>query len=158
MPSIVALVPVNLDKPRQLLFTRAAVKAIELRLTQIWGRDYTFFEAVRRLSEMLLDNDLSKLSYINISVMLHQGCLHEDPALTLEQVEEVLPYADPTGLIPYVGLLLQAWSNASPQVVVNTVTTAAEAVDSDPLGGSTGGSSGPLNGPALVSARANSGA
>jgi hypothetical protein len=156
MPSIVAFVPVELDKPRQLLFTRTAVKNIELRLTQIWGRDYTFFEGVRRLSEMLLDNDLSKLSYINISVMLHQGCLHEDPALTLTQVEEALPYADPTGLIPYVGLILQAWSNASPQVVVDAVT--AEATDSDPLGGSTGASSGPLNGPALASATASSGA
>ena len=158
MPSIVALVPVALDKPRQLLFTRAAVKAIELRLTQVWGRDYTFFEAVRRLSEMLLDNDLSKLSFVNISVLLWQGCLHEDPALTLTQVEEALPYADPTGLIPYVGLILQAWSNASPQVVVEAVTAEAEAADSDPLGESTGANSGPLNGPALVSATASSGA
>jgi len=156
MPSIVALVPIELDKPRQLLFTRAAVKNIELALTRIWGRDYTFFEGVRRLSEMLLDNDLSKLSYINISVMLHQGCLHEDPTLTLAQVEEALPYADPTGLIPYVGLILQAWSHASPQAAVDAVT--AEAVDTDPLAGSTGASSGPLNGPVLVSATANSGA
>jgi len=156
MPSIIPLVDVTLDKPRHLLFTRAAVKNIELALTRIWGRDYTFFEAVRRLSEMLLDNDLSKLSYINIAVLLHQGCLHEDPALTLTQVEESLPYADPTGLIPYVGLILQAWSHASPQVVVEAVT--AEATDSDPLAESTGASSGPLNGPALVSATASSGA
>jgi hypothetical protein len=158
MPSLVALVPVDLDTPRHLLFTRAAVKAIELRLTQIWGREYTFFEAVRRLSEMLLDNDLSKLSFVNISVLLWQGCLHEDPALTLTQVEEALPYADPTGLIPYAGLILQAWSNASPQAVVEAVTTETEATDSDPLGASTGGSSGPLNGPALASATGNSGA
>jgi len=158
MPSIVALVPVALDTPRQLLFTRAAVKAIELRLTQIWGRDYTFFEAVRRLSEMLLENDLSKLSFVNISVLLWQGCVHEDPALTLTQVEESLPYADPTGLIPYVGLILQAWSNASPQAGVGAVTAEAEAIDTDPLGVSTGASSGPLNGPALVSATASSGA
>jgi hypothetical protein len=158
MPSIVALVPVELDKPRQLLFTRAAVKNIELALTRIWGRDYTFFEGVRRLSEMLLDIDLSKLSFINIAVMLHQGCLHEDPALTLAEVEEALPYADPTGLIPYAGLILQAWRNASPQVVVDAVTAEAEAADTDPLAVSTGASSGPLNGPVLGSVRQNSGA
>jgi len=158
MPSLVALVPVELDKLRQLLFTRAAVKAIELTLTRIWGRDYTFFEAVRRLSEMLLDNDLSKLSFVNISVLVWHGCLHEDPTLTLAQVEEALPYADPTGLIPYAGLILQAWSNASPQVAVDAVGVEAEATDSDPLGGSTGASSGPLNGPVLASATASSGA
>src|SRR5262245_47713843 len=135
MPTVVPLIDVTLDKPRHLLFDRRAIKAIELELSRIWGHEYTFFQAVRRLSEMLLDNDLSKLSYINIATMLHQGCLHEDPTLTLAQVEEALPYADPVGLIPYASLILQAWQAASPPPPPHA--NDREAAESDPLGGST---------------------
>jgi hypothetical protein len=146
-PSLIAPVEVVLDRPRVLRFTRGAVRQVELDLTRLWGRDYTFYEAIRRLSEMLLDNDLSKLSYLNIATLLWRGCQHEDPGVTLEQIEEGLPYADPSGLIPYVGLILQAWNNATPTAPASGVSEAAER---DPLDGSTGAASGALSAPALA--------
>ena len=94
-PRIIELVPIVLDRPRHLLFNRFAVKLIEVELTRIWAREYTFYQALRLCAEMLQDNDLSKLSFINVSVMLWAGCLHEDRTLTLETVEEALPYTDP---------------------------------------------------------------
>lgn len=146
-PFLIAPVEVVLDRPRLLHFTRGAVRQVELDLTRLWGREYTFYEAIRRLSEMLLDNDLSKLSYLNIATLLWRGCQHDDPGVTLAQIEEGLPYADPAGLIPYVGLILQAWNNATPTA---PASGDAEATARDPLGGSTGASSGALSAPALA--------
>jgi hypothetical protein len=143
---LVPSIPVTLDRPRTVLFTRLAVKTIEVELSRIWARDYTFFEAVRRLSEMLLDNDLSKLSYVNISVLLWQGCRHEDATLTLETVEEALPYMDPTALIPYAGVILQAWQAGSP--TPPPVEDEGEVAETNPLGGSIGAPSGLLSIPA----------
>jgi hypothetical protein len=133
-----------------LRFDRAAVKTVELELTRIWGRDYTFFEAVRRLSEMLLDNDMSKLSFVNIAVLLWRGCAHEDATLTLEQVEEAMPYLDPTGLVTYAGIILQAWQAGTPQAPQEAQEAGEEAPDANPLGASTGALSGPLSVPASV--------
>jgi hypothetical protein len=148
-PRIIELVPVQLDRERHLLFNRFAVKLIELKLSELWRREYTFYQALRLCAEMLQNDDLSKLSYINISVMLWAGCVHEDMALTLEQVEEALPYTDPSLLIPYVGPILQAWQAASPTPPPVQAMN-GEVIDENPLDGSPGSSSGVLSGSALV--------
>ena len=99
---------------------------------------------------MLQDNDLSQaVSLINVSVMLWAGCLHEDPTLTQQTVEEALPYADPSLLIPYVGPILQAWQAASP-TPPPVQEMNGEVVDDNPLDASTGSSSGVLSGSALA--------
>lgn len=144
MPRIVEPVPIMLDKPRMLLFDRAAVKQIEVELTRVWGREYTFYQALRLAAEMLQDNDLAKLSFINIATLLWQGALHEDPSLTLETVEEALPYTDPSLLIPYIGPILQAWQAASPTPAPAQETN-GEVADSNPLDASTGRASGALS-------------
>jgi hypothetical protein len=141
-PRIIDLVPVVLDRPRNLLFDRTAVKLIEVELTRIWGREYTFYQVLRLAAEMLQDNDLSKLSFLNISVLLWAGCVHEDPTLTRATVEEALPYTDPSALIPYVGLILQAWQAASPPA---PASEDSEAPDTNPLAGSPGTPSGALS-------------
>jgi hypothetical protein len=148
-PRVIPLIDIVLDKPRHLLFDRFAVKLIELKLSELWRREYTFYQALRLCAEMLQENDLSKLSYINISVMLWAGCVHEDMTLTLEQVEEALPYTDPSLLIPYVGPILQAWRAASPTPPPAPETN-GEVVDDNPLDASTGSSSGVLSGSALA--------
>jgi hypothetical protein len=142
-PRIVEPIPIVLDRPRCLLFDRFAVKMIELELTHIWGHEYTFYQALRLSAEMLQDNDLSKLSFINTAVLLWAGCLHDDPTLTLEQVEEALPYSDPSQLIPYIGPILQAWQAASP--TAPPVEMNGEVHDTNPLDGSPGSSSGALS-------------
>ncbi len=147
MPRIIELIPVVLDKPRNLLFDRRAVKQIERTLTAIWGHEYTFYQALRLCAEVLQDNDLSKLSYINVSVMLWQGAVHEEPTLTLETVEEALPYLDPSLLIPYLGPILQAWQAASPTPPPVPAMN-GEVADSNPLDGSSGRPSGVLSGSA----------
>ncbi len=142
-PRVIPLVDITLDRPRHLLFNRLAVKLIEVELTRIWGREYTFYQALRLSAEMLQDNDLSKLSFINTAVLLWAGCLHEDPTLTLAQVEDALPYADPSLLIPYIGPILQAWQAASPTPPAQEMN--GEVADRDPLGASPGSSSGALS-------------
>lgn len=149
VPRIIELIPVMLDKTRHLLFDRPAVKLIELELTHIWGREYTFYQALRLCAEMLQDNDLGKLSFVNVSVLLWAGCLYEDQALTRAMVEDALPYTDPSLLIPYVGLILRAWQAASPPVEINP-DVMSEAIDTNPLDGSTGRPSGPLSVTALA--------
>lgn len=150
MPRIVQPTPVTLDRERTILFTRAAVKNIEIELTKIHGHGFTFYQAIRDLGQMLTDDDLGKLSLVNVGVLLWQGCLHEDPALTLEQVEESLPYGSAVALMPYVLRIFEAWQAASPQAPPTTENE--EAVqETDPLDASTGAPSGLLNGPALVS-------
>lgn len=141
---IVPLTPITLDRPRNLLFDRLAVKLIEIELTRIWGREYTFYQALRLSAEMLQDNDLSKLSFINTAVLLWAGCLHEDPMLTLATVEDALPYADPSLLIPYIGPILQAWQAASPTPPPVEVNGEVHE-DTNPLDGSPGSSSGALS-------------
>jgi hypothetical protein len=148
-PRVIPLVDIVLDKPRHLLFDRLAVKFIELELTRIWGREYTFYQALRLCAEMLQNDDLSKLSLINITVMLWAGCLHEDPTLTQATIEEALPYADPSLLIPYVGPILQAWQAASP-TAPPVQEMNGEVVDENPLDASPGSSSGVLSGSALA--------
>jgi hypothetical protein len=148
-PRIVPLIDITLDKPRHLLFDRHAVKRIELMLSQIWDREYTFYQALRLCAEMLQDNDLSKLSFINVSILLWAGCLHEDPTLTLAQVEEALPYTDPSLLIPYIGPILQAWQAASP-TPPPVQEQNGEVVDDNPLDASPGSSSGVLSGSVLA--------
>jgi hypothetical protein len=147
-PRIIERIPITLDKPRTLLYDRLAVKLIEIELTRIWGREYTFYQALRLSAEMLQDNDLSKLSFINTAVLLWAGCLHEDPTLTLATIEDALPYADPSLLIPYIGPILQAWQAASPTAPLVEVN--GEVADRNPLDGSRGSSSGVLSGSASV--------
>lgn len=149
MPGIIALTPIVLDKPRNLLFDRFAVKLIELKLSELWRREYTFYQALKLCAEMLQDNDLSKLSFINVSVLLWAGCVHEDMNLTLEMVEEALPYTDPSLLIPYVGPILQAWQAASP-TPPPVQEMNGEVVDDNPLDASIGSSSGALSGSVLA--------
>jgi hypothetical protein len=141
-PRIIDLIPVMLDKERHLLFDRTAVKVIEVELTRIWGREYTFYQVLRLAAEMLQDNDFAKLSFLNISVLLWAGCLHEDPQLTRATVEEALPYTDPSALIPYLGFILQAWHAASPPA---PEPQDREVPDSNPLAESPGTPSGALS-------------
>lgn len=144
--SLAELTPVQLDRERQLLFDRRAIRAIELDLTRLWGQPYTFYQAMRGLSEMLLESDLAKLSYINIATLLWRGCLHEDATLTLAQVEDALPYADMLKMMLLAGTILEAWGKVSPPL--EAANERSEVQDTNPLAASTGVPSGPSSVPA----------
>ena len=140
-------ISITLDKPRTLFFPRKMVKRAERELTKAHERDYTFYEALRGLTQFLLEDDWTKLSFTSLALLLWLGCVHEDEQLTLETVEEALPYGNPRDLIPYVVALLQAWQAVTPsmQDIPEEAPTQA-----DPLDGSPGRTSGPLNVPALA--------
>ena len=141
MPSVIPLIPIDLDKPRSLRFDHAAVITAERELTQFWGRDYTFFEALQKLLDFLSTGALGKLSMANLGILVWQGCRHDDPHLTLAQVQAAMPHIGDAGsIIALVGKVLEAWQAGSPPVeVANEVDT-----DAHPLDGSIGGPAGPL--------------
>ena len=146
-PSIIPSVAVQLDRPRHLRFDRQAVFDAERELYRTWGREMTFFEAVRGLALVLVEGDMSRLSLNNIAVLMFCGCKHEDPGLTLPQVQAALPYNDPPALLPLVAQILEAWQAQSPPAP-ETPQEARET--SDPLAASTGSPSGALSAPALA--------
>ena len=139
MPSIVQPVPVMLDKERHLRFDYAVIYGVEPHLSRVWGRDYNFYGAMRNLVSAAAAGDPGALSLSNLSILLWQGCLHEDPQLTLEQVQQALPCTDWTALMPLVGQVMAAWQAVSPPPVA---LTDMEETDSDPLDASTGVNSG----------------
>ena len=143
---VVRPIPITLDKPRSLLFDHAAIFAVEPELTRVWGREYTFFQAIRQLGECLQPDaagfmNVGSISLNNLSILLWKGCQHEDPTLTLAQVQQALPVFAPVELLPYVYAVLEAWQAQNPPPPVVDVQ---EGTTSDnPLDGSIGSPAGP---------------
>lgn len=142
MSPLVPLIDVMLDKPRHLLFTRRAVKQIEIALSRAWGKEQTFYSAMRDLATMLTIGDPAYLSFTTLSIVLWQGLLDEDPTLTLTEVEDAIPYMDLGALVQLAGKVLEAWQAVSPPPPPVSEEAPATA---DPLDASPGASSGPLN-------------
>ena len=141
MPSIIPLIPITLDMRRHLRFDTLSVMTAERELTQFWGRACTFFEVVQQLLDFAMTAQVAKLSVANLSILLWQGCRHEDPALTLAQVHEAMPHVgDVVALSQLVGAILEAWQAGSPS---SEPTQEVESA-ANPLDGSIGHASGPL--------------
>jgi len=149
IPRIIEPVPVTLDRERHLLFDRRAVRQSELALSRHWGKERTFFSAMVRLAQNLADGDVAALSVTDISVLVWQGLLAEDPSLTYAEVEEALPYMTPGDLVPFAIALMQAWQAASPPAPSDP-TPQGGGTDPDPLAASTGTPVGPMTAPSLV--------
>jgi hypothetical protein len=147
---LVPPVPIQLDRPRLLRFDRAAVKRCERELEATWGRDMTFYSALQDLALLLTEGNLGRLRFSVIAILLHGGLVQEDPALTLAQVEEALPYNDPAGLLPYVNSIMEAWFVASPRPEASAGAANEVPAAADPLDGSTGVPSGPMSVSALA--------
>ena len=144
MPRVIKPVPIDLDRPRHLLFTHESVPATERELTRFWEREYYFFEALQKLLDFLSTGELAKLSLTNLTILVWQGCRHEDPQLTLAEVQVAMPHiGDAAGIITLAGAVLGAWQAGSPPPEpVGEVET-----DANPLDGSIG----VRGGPSLVS-------
>ena len=81
MASIVPLIPIVLDRERHLRMTNRALLQAERALCDFWGTK-------RNILAVLMDG--STLTLNDIAIVLHQGLLHEDPSLTLEQVQDLM--------------------------------------------------------------------
>ena len=145
MVSIIESIPIDLGgQRRHLRFGHEAVMTAERELTRFWSRDYTFFEALQKLLDFLSIGELGKLSMANLGILVWQGCRHEDPQLTLAQVQAAMPHiGDAAAIIALAGQVLGAWQAGSPPIEVDKEVETA----SNPLDGSTG----PRVGPLLVS-------
>jgi hypothetical protein len=158
MPRIVPLTPIDLDKPRQLLFDREAVFTIGDLLTQLTGTEMTFLSGLFELDEARQDvKTILSYSLRKLSIYLWQGLRHEDPALTLEQVQDAMPYTDAVGLMALMQKVITAWNATSPALAPGQEPVQGGTEDVAPLAASTGNDSGPLNGLASASASVSSG-
>jgi hypothetical protein len=129
MPSIVPLIPITLDRPRHLRLGNPAIFQAEIELSKLWGKRCSIFTT---LGPDVGVNDLS--------VILWQALLHEDPRLTLAYVQEHV--MDLAKLPEIIDAVLQAW-NAATAPAVPEASVNGEASRMDPLpDGSTGSPSG----------------
>lgn len=149
--SIVPQIDVQLDRPRHLLFRKRDVRQAEVVFEQELGKPRTFMAALMQLMSVLQPQadgqpgDVMSLSTNNITVLYWLGLRHEDPTLTLEDVEDLLPLTSPADLIGLVVKLFEAWQAQTPP----PVETAEVSQEANPLASSTGPATGRL--PASVS-------
>jgi hypothetical protein len=139
-----APVPLQLDRLRHLRLTNRAILRAERELSTLWGKRCSLFEI---LSESLGVNDLS--------VILWQGLLHEDPRLTLEYVQEHL--MDMRRLSAIMIAVLDAWNAATAPAAPPDVPQNGEAPVGPFATTSPGSPSGALPGSILASGAGNSG-
>src|SRR5262245_18136855 len=129
MPSLIAPVPILLDKPRALHFDMGALFAAERELAKLWGTKTNLYAVLA---------DPARLTLNDIAVLVWCGVRPSDPALTLEHVQNaMLPEVIP-GLLTAV---YEAWNRAT--APAEPVSASAEA-DADPFAPSPGASTGAL--------------
>lgn len=133
MPSIVAPVPLMLDRERHLRLDNGAMLLAERELSRLWERKISLFSVLASADGLGL-NDLSVLLWVSL--------LHEDPSLTLLRVQDMM---DMQRLPEMIQAILQSWNNATMPAQPQTETP------SDPLAStSTGPGSGAMPAPSLA--------
>jgi hypothetical protein len=150
--SIVPQIDVQLDRPRHLRFRKRDVRQAEVVFEQELGKPRTFLTALLQLMETMQAGEPAALSTTNITVLYWLGLRHEDPTLTLEDVEDLLPLTSPAELVGLVVKLFEAWQAQTPQPVDTGEVAPAES----PLA-STGPAIGPLPASVLDLPVSNSG-
>jgi hypothetical protein len=154
VPRPVPLIPIELDKMRHLLIRKRDVRQAEQVFQQETGAERTFFSALLQLMDALQRNEPWALSTMNLTVLLWLSLRHEDPTLTLEDVEDLLPLLSPGDLVPLALKLFEAWQAQTPTVPEGTQEGDTE---TRPLDRSTGLGTGPLPAYASSSPMTNSG-
>lgn len=144
MPSIVPTVPLILDRARSLRFDRRAVFTAERELSRLWQTPRTFYSAMLSVIGAVSDGQIERLNLNDIAILLWQGLLYDDPMLTLEQVQDLLPTFDMGAMVPICAALLQAW-NIAAQPATPPQDAAPSAEAPDPLAPSPGPGSGALS-------------
>ena len=127
MPSLVTPIPIVLDKPRTLLLDNRAIFQCERELSRLWGEKVSLFQVL---------SDVTTLGLNDLSVMLWQACLAEDPSLTLSQVQHMM---DLRRLPEMLTAVLDAWNAATlPAAPVQEVNGAADPLASASTGPGSG--------------------
>jgi hypothetical protein len=94
-------IPIDLDKPRHLLFENLALLQAEAELCKFWGRPINLVRLLMEVESITL-NDLA--------ILVWQGCLWEDPSLTLTDVRKAM---DPLKYGVLLTAVYAAWNAAT---------------------------------------------
>lgn len=141
MPSLVPLIPITLDKPRALRLDNQALLLAERELSKLWERKLNILQ-------VLLDAETLGLN--DLCVLLWAGLRHEDPDLSLAQVQEAVSIQD---YIPLLQALFSAWNSATAPADGAPEGTPVPLAPASP-----GSATGVLPGSSLASAMTPSGA
>jgi hypothetical protein len=147
LPRAVPLIPVDLDRRRHFLIRKRDVRQAELVFAQEIGTPRTFLDALLQLLSALQQDpatqtmpNVTSLSVTNLCVLTWLALRHEDPTLTLEDVEEMLPVFDLPAMMTLATKLFEAWQAQTPP----PPATAEAPATPGPLALSTGPATGPL--------------
>lgn len=100
-PRITPLIPLALDKPRHLRLTKVAIFEAERAMCRLWGK---------QVNILMIFSEGGLLTLNDLSILLHQGLLHEDPTLTLAEVQEMMDFDRLPAIMTAV---LDAWNAAT---------------------------------------------
>ena len=125
-PRLTPPIPVDLDCERHLRLDARAIFQAERELCKLWGRQMNILTVISG----------GNLTLNDVSILLWQGLLHEDPSLTLAETQELMVFDKLPAIVTAV---FEAW-NAATQPVTHTAQTNG---DTSPFAPSPGDPSGP---------------
>jgi len=105
MPQLTPLIPIELDRPRHLRLEITDVFLAERDMCEFWRRQVNILE---------LFTGNNRLTLNDLAILVRRGLLHEDPGLTLEQVQRLMTFDRYEQLLP---AFFQAWNAATQSAV-----------------------------------------
>jgi len=100
-PRLTPLIPIELDRPRHLRLEITDIFQAERDLCLFWQRPVNILN---------LFADASTLTLNDLAILVRRGLLHEDPLLTLEQVQQLMLF---DRLPTIFTALFEAWNAAT---------------------------------------------
>jgi len=98
--SPVISVPVVLDRPRHIRLTNRALMRAEMRLSELYKDRVNINEILAKVLLAARPGGMVVLPSTTLVVLLHQSLIHEDPALTEDQVAEMTDFMSQPELVP----------------------------------------------------------
>jgi len=99
MPRHTPLIPIELDHPRHIRLDMQAIFQAERAMCLLWQKPVNILAL---FSETLTLNDMA--------ILLHQGLLHEDPTLTLSDVQDLMTFDKLSAIMTAI---FDAWNAAT---------------------------------------------
>jgi len=113
------LIDIVLDKPRKMLFTWLALNKAQREINKLRGEPSTasIFVKIDELRQMLI-SDEANFPIDLLQVLLWASLLHEDPDLTLEQLDRMNTTNMPAVMAKISRALVPLFSSQSEDVVM----------------------------------------
>lgn len=140
MPSLVPFVPITLDRLRHIRLDNQALLLAEREISKLWDK---------RVNILQVFLDTPTLGLNDVCIVLWAGLRHEDPQLTLLQVQDLVGLAE---YVPVLQALYEAWNSATASAVPSSEAAPVPLAQASP-----GNGSGGLVEPSLASVTVSSG-